>query len=111
MADGFIWFNLLSEDDSRSREFYSSLLGWQVDAEGMVAGENGPFAQISRVPGQGDSKWVPYAQVDDVEAAAERARKLGAEIVKPLSEGPAGRYVAISDPGGGVLALWQPAAA
>ena len=53
--------------------------------------------------------WLAYVQVDDVDAAAEQASGLGAELVKPRTRGPAGDYVVVRDPGGGIVALWTPA--
>ena len=74
----------------------------------MFAGDAGPFAAVGEQEGKVQG-WVPYVQVDDVDDAAQRAGKLGAEVLKPRTKGPAGDYTVIRDPGGATLALWQKA--
>jgi hypothetical protein len=51
-------------------------------------------------------------QVGDVAAATEKAKALGAKVVKDVSvvEG-AGRFSIITDPTGAMLGLWEPKAA
>jgi uncharacterized protein len=103
---GFVWFDLRTADPAGARDFYSSLLGWEADGNGMLAGENGPWAAIA----EGTSGWVPYVQVDDVDRATARARELGATVIGDRREGPAGIFTTITDPTGAALSLWQPAA-
>jgi predicted enzyme related to lactoylglutathione lyase len=50
---------------------------------------------------------VPYVQVDDLDAATERAEELGATALQAPVEGPAGTYRPVQEPGGGVFALFQ----
>lgn len=51
------------------------------------------------------SGWFPYVQVDDLGAATEKAIKLGATALQPATEGPAGTYTPILEPGGAVFPL------
>ena len=51
----------------------------------------------------------PTQQVDDVDAATKRAVKLGAEVLKQKTRGPAGDFSIVRDPGGAAVALWQKA--
>jgi predicted enzyme related to lactoylglutathione lyase len=52
--------------------------------------------------------WMAYVQVDDVAAATEKARSLGAAILQDRVEVPGyGRFTVFADPTGAVLALWQ----
>jgi predicted enzyme related to lactoylglutathione lyase len=112
MADGFVWLHNDGTNAARTRTFYSELLGWAaVEGPGgmaCLAGETGPFAEI-REAGAGTSGWVPYAQVDDVDAATRRAVELGARIVADKTRGPAGDFTILQDPGGASVALWQKA--
>lgn len=113
MASGFVWFDLRAKHPPAAADFYGKLLGWNVQPDGesaaTVAGESGPWAAI--VPqGPGEPAWVPYVQVEDVDSATERAVVLGAEVLQEATEGPAGRFSTIVDPGGAALALWQPRA-
>ena len=112
MSQAFVWFDNNSNDPAASSAFYEELLGWQ-QTEGpgglpFLTGDAGPFAAMAdaedRIHG-----WVPYAQVDDVDAATERAVKLGAEVLREKSAGPAGDFSIVRDPGGAAIALWQKA--
>ena len=108
----FVWFHNNSENTVASSEFYSKLLGWKaVDGPpgmAMFAGDAGPIAGIGAKEGK-IAGWVPYAQVDDVDAATKRAVKLGAEVLKQKTRGPAGEFSIVRDPGGATVALWQKA--
>jgi hypothetical protein len=53
--------------------------------------------------------WIPYAQVEDVDAATRKAQKLGATVLKEKTRGPAGEFSIVRDPGGAAIALWQKA--
>lgn len=111
MSDAFVWFHNSSEKPAESKVFYEKLLGWKP-SEGpagmtMFAGNQGPFAGLA--PKEGDAGWVPYVQVDDVDAATRKAVKLGAVLVREKQRGPAGDYSVVRDPGGATIALWQKA--
>lgn len=51
--------------------------------------------------------WLPYAEVDDVGAATDRARALGAAVLLEPREGPAGWRSVVATAAGGELAFWQ----
>jgi uncharacterized protein len=107
MSEGFVWFSLGTQDPGRAREFYASLLDWEIGEEGMVAGRERPWAAIEE-GGDGRSGWLPYVNVPDVDAATERAKELGASLLTEKTRGPAGDFTTIADPTGAPLALWQP---
>lgn len=103
---GFVWFDNRSAQPDSTTQFYADLLGWNAtDGPGMkmFAGESGPVAGVS----SGQGGWLPYAQVEDVEAAVARAEELGATTLEAIAQGPAGRYAVVQDPGGARVALWQ----
>lgn len=111
MTPGFVWFHNSSAHPKESSTFYQELLGWNV-ADGppgmtMLAGPDGPFAAVAAR--SGPAGWIPYAQVADVDAATERARRLGATVLQARTRGPAGDFTIVSDPGGAAIALWQKA--
>jgi hypothetical protein len=113
MTGSFVWFDLRTNDHARSQRFYEQLLGWEFAAQDggptMVNGEEGPWALVADAPGKG-SFWLPYVQVDDVEAATKSAVELGATVRQDRTAGPGGTFSVIADPTGAELALWQPAA-
>jgi uncharacterized protein len=51
--------------------------------------------------------WLPYIEVDRVEAMTERARALGASVLLEPREGPTGWRSVISTPAGGEIGLWR----
>ena len=110
MSKPFVWFHNSNEKPADSAKFYEKLLGWKPAAGPpgmtMFAGESGPFAGIGEKDGKATG-WVPYAEVDDVDAATKRAVQLGAEVVKEKTRGPAGEFSIVRDPGGASIALWQ----
>lgn len=119
MSSPFVWFDLRSDDGEAARDFYAELLGWptqDVEAGGpmltMFAGEDGPWGAVAEPPAAAKgAHWLPYVQVDDVDLATTKATELGATVLQERTEGPAGSFVAIADPGGAPIALWQPASA
>lgn len=111
MADPFVWFDLRTKDAPRTRAFHERLFGWDIvevpagDATVPMIGGDQPWASLV-----GDAEhvgWFPYVQVDDLEVATEEAKKLGATVLQPAKEGPAGTYTPIREPGGAVFALFQ----
>jgi uncharacterized protein len=64
-----------------------------------------------RVPGA-PSSWLAYVEVDNITAATQKAKSLGAKITMDVMELPGiGWMSIIVDPTGATLALWKPAAA
>ena len=54
------------------------------------------------------SAWLPYVEVSDINAATEKAKALGAQVIKDVTEVPqAGWFSIIADPTGAVLGLWK----
>lgn len=112
MSNAFVWFHNSNGKPKDSVSFYEKLLGWKPAAEGppgmtMFAGESGPFAAVGDK--QGAIGWIPYVQVDDVDAATAKATKLGATVLEKKARGPAGDFSVVRDPGGAAFALWQKA--
>ncbi|MDD9946216.1 MAG: hypothetical protein OXU20_34550 [Myxococcales bacterium] len=111
MSQAFVWFHNGSTKPSDSVEFYRSLLGWKrtdgPPGMTMFAGDQGPFAAVGAE--EGVVGWIPFAQVDDVDAATRKATTIGATVIKEKARGPAGEFSIIRDPGGAAIALWRKA--
>ena len=59
------------------------------------------------VPGA-PSSWLAYVVVDDVKTSTEKARSLGAQVMKDVTEVPGmGWFSIIVDPTGAALGLWK----
>ena len=60
------------------------------------------------IPGA-PSAWLAYVLVDDIAAATEKAKSLGATVIKEVTEVlGAGWLSIIVDPTGAALGLWKP---
>ena len=113
MPNPFIWFDHRSDDPSGAGAFYAKLLDWKPSSQGppgMTAFSEGdqPWSGMTASE-ELPAGWLPYVAVDDLDTAARRAEKLGASVLKARTRGPAGDFVVIRDPAGGVLALWTAA--
>jgi uncharacterized protein len=93
---------------------YSELCGWLPEAVETGAGrylafEFGAALAAGMVESGGRHPlWLPYVEVDRVDQATDRARRLGASVAVEPREGPAGWRSVVSTPCGGELAFWQP---
>ena len=98
----------------RACAFYTRLFGWRVEtiqtcAGGYVAVDLGdPVGGGVVEHDQECAFWLPYVEVADVAQATHRARLLGATVLLPPREGPAGWRAVLAPPAGGEIALWQP---
>jgi hypothetical protein len=104
----------MTNDVAKAKAFYGKLFDWELeDVPGMdytlikVGEGTGGGMMKNPVPGS-PSSWLAYVLVDDVAAATEKAKSLGAAVHKEVTEIPdIGRFSVIADPTGAVLALWE----
>jgi predicted enzyme related to lactoylglutathione lyase len=94
--------------------FYERLCGWRPEQIRTSAGSytalgigGGVAGGIVQRPTE-RSLWLPYVEVEQIAAATERARRLGARVLLEPREGPAGWRSVVATPAAGELALWQP---
>jgi catechol 2,3-dioxygenase-like lactoylglutathione lyase family enzyme len=102
--------DLHTTDPGASRAFYVDVLGLEVAMDlGWIvtfSAPGGSNAQISLMSHDATAPVQPDVsiEVDDVDAAHDRARSLGHEVVYPLTDEPWGvRRFFVRDPGGTVL--------
>ena len=108
-----VHLELHTPDLARARTFYEALCGWEP--ERIQANESQYHAlMLGRGLGGGMVEcptprplWLPYVDVDDVRAALDRARALGARVVLEPREGPSGWRAVLAAPCGAEIALWQ----
>ena len=116
MANPFVHVELNTTDFNRARDFYSKLFDWQLQDVPMPGGTytligvgngTGGGMMAHPVPGA-PSTWMAYVQVDDIKAATDKAKSLGATVCRDVTEVPnAGWFSIIQDPTGAVLGLWK----
>jgi hypothetical protein len=117
VANAFVHVELQTTDLPKAKEFYQRLFDWKLEDAPM--GNGGSYTMIDVGQGTGGgmmnnpapgipSHWLAYVDVDDVGAATEKARALGATIAQEKMEVPDfGWFSVIIDPTGAALALWQ----
>ena len=114
MAAPVVHLELHTPELARARAFYAQLCGWRPEPV-VAAGRSYLALDLGRGVGGGMVEcgterplWLPYAEVGDVGAATERARRLGASILLEPREGPAGWRSVVASPAGAEIAFWQP---
>ena len=108
-----VHLELHTPDLSAASAFYSELLEWQVEPIGhrwgtyhawrLGDGLGGGIVEC----GTARAAWLPYVEVEQIAAATDRARDLGASMLLGPREGPAGWRSVLWTPSGGEIALWQ----
>jgi predicted enzyme related to lactoylglutathione lyase len=117
----FIWYELMTPDVEAAKRFYHEVVGWSAQDMPM---ENGAYtmfeaagAGVGGAMSLGDEhkaqgvppNWTAYICVDDCDAAAEKAKTLGGNVLRPPSDIPGiGRFAVIADPHGAVTAIMKP---
>jgi len=117
MANPFVHIELHTGDLAKAKAFYSSLFDWKVQDIPMPDGGSytminvgeGTGGGMMRTPASGvPPHWLAYVGVDDVAAATEKARALGAAVVQDVVEVAGYGWLSIlTDPTGATFALWQ----
>jgi uncharacterized protein len=118
----FSWTDLTTTDQDAAKAFYGGLFGWEFEdfpvgggavySMARLGGKD--VAAISAQPQQmreagAPPTWNSYVTVESADAASERARELGANVVSPpFDVMDAGRMAVLRDPEGAFLMLWQP---
>ncbi|HEY4021810.1 MAG TPA: VOC family protein [Pseudonocardiaceae bacterium] len=110
----FIFMDLRTTDQDRTKHFYGELFGWSVtDSPGgaLFTDQDGPWGGLTQLA-EADPRrpqWIPYAPVSDLADALRRAVELGATVVRERVDLPQGSVAVIDDPSGASMALWQSA--
>jgi hypothetical protein len=117
MPNPFVHVELNTTDLPKAKAFYSQLFDWKLDDMPMPGGTytlinvgsgTGGGMMQHPVPGA-PSAWLAYVQVDDIKAATQKAKSLGADIKMEVTEIPnVGSFSIFTDPTGAALALFKP---
>jgi predicted enzyme related to lactoylglutathione lyase len=122
MAHGsFVWYDLLTTDPKAAAIFYSKVVGWGtqdsqvpgVDYTMFTMGDL-PIGGLAVLPESARAMkmppmWTGYVAVDDVDATAAKAEKLGGKIYMGPHDIPqVGRFAVIGDPQSASLSLFHP---
>ena len=109
-----VHLELHTPDQVRASAFYAQLLDWRPEVVHASAGSYrslDPSPELSGGVVECETRrplWLPYVEVEDVEAATARATELGASVLLSPREGPAGWRSVVTDGASGEIAFWQP---
>jgi predicted enzyme related to lactoylglutathione lyase len=117
----FVWHELLTSDAEGAKKFYGGVLGWKTKAfaagapgyQIWLAGEKevgGVMGFTDEMKKAGVSPhWLGHVCVDDVDATIEKAKGLGAKVLKPPMDIPTvGRFCIFADPQGVAVSAYAP---
>lgn len=114
----FCWNELHSRDLDASMGFYREVFGW--DAQTHPAGAHGgaytefllggvaiagAMPMPPMVPADAPTYWLVYFAVDGCDTSAAKAQSLGATVLVPGTDSPAGRFAVLMDPQGATFAI------
>jgi uncharacterized protein len=107
----FAWYELVTTDMKSARTFYANVMGWDVldtlashspytffTAGNSLVGGLMELTSDARQSGVG-SGWIAYVEVSDVDAIAERVKRLGGAVHVPPRDVPGiSRFCILADP-------------
>jgi uncharacterized protein len=112
-AHPVVHLELHTDDLPGARAFYAELFGWRPE---QIHAREGIYNALEMGGGVGGgivectterALWLPYVEVDRIDKATERARRLGGSVLMGPREGPAGWRSVVASPAGGEIAFWQ----
>lgn len=117
----FIWYELMTNDAERARDFYASVVGWDIKSNPsgdldyrMISAAVGPVAGLLPLTAEMQSSgtrpcWAGYIMVDDVDATVGAATAAGGSVNMPPWDIPVvGRVAFIADPQGVTFYIMKP---
>jgi uncharacterized protein len=119
MANPFVHVELHTRNVPKAKKFYSRIFDWKLKdvpvpnfgtytTIGVGRKGTGGGLMKQRIPGA-PSDWMPYVHVEDIDKATKKAKRLGARVMRGVTEvAGMGWLSIIFDPTGAVLGLWEP---
>lgn len=120
----FSWAELATSDPIGAKGFYGSLFGWTAVDSSMGPGPEDIYTRLQidgsdvgalykMLPEQAAvgvlPNWLGYVTVSHADDVAKQARALGGAVVaEPFDVMSYGRMAILQDPGGAMIAVWQP---
>ena len=116
MGNPVVHFEIGGKDAQKMREFYGELFDWELEVHDMMGGYTtaavgeggigGGLVQCS--PPMPPNYTAFYVQVDDVQAALDKAGSMGATTLLPPTPIPGiGTMGMFSDPDGNAIGLFK----
>jgi predicted enzyme related to lactoylglutathione lyase len=120
MADGFIWYELVTNDMDKAVDFYKKVVGWAIKDSGMpgvrymLFGKDGKdVGGIMTWAGAGAPRmppeWMGHIRTAQLDAELQAVAADGGVIVKPAQDIPGvGRFAVVMDPQKVKYLLFEP---
>lgn len=116
-----VWRDLTVNNAVQVRDFYQTVVGWQVEAcdmgdysdFSMLAADDECVAGVCHHRGVNEGippQWLQYVQVENLDDCISKAKSLGGEIVYGPKTLAGQHFCVVRDPAGAVLALCGPRA-
>ena len=115
----FSWYELITTDMAAARQFYAKVVGWGAReasapdlAYTLFTADDVAVSGLMDLPEHARKmgatpRWMGYVGVDDVDAAADRIKRLGGAVYVPPTDSNIGRISVVADPQTATLALVQ----
>ncbi len=106
----FTWYELMTTDMAAARTFYAEVVGWGAQdastpdlAYSLFTAAKAAVGGLMELPADARKmgatpRWMGYVGVDDVDAAAERIKRLGGAVYVPPTDTNIGRISVVADP-------------
>jgi uncharacterized protein len=115
MGNPVIWFEIISADAAKLRDFYGSVFGWTFNADNPfnygiadTGAGSGIGGGVGAPMGPGAGYVTFYVSVPDIDAALAQITARGGKIVQPKTTVPNGPTLAhFSDPSGHRIGLLE----
>jgi len=117
----FVWYEDLAKDPKAAIDFYTEVVGWKTQPFNeaghdyvMWVGSQGPLGGVMKLPDDAAKMgipphWMAHVQVENVDATAALAQKLGGTVHKEPTDIPTvGRFAVIGDPQGAFVSIFTP---
>jgi uncharacterized protein len=115
----FAWYELITTDVAAAKRFYAKVVGWGAQdastadlAYTLFTAGDAAVSGLMDLPEQARKmgatpRWMGYVGVDDVDAAADRIKRLGGAVYVPPTDSNIGRISVVADPQTATLAVVQ----
>jgi hypothetical protein len=114
MGKPVIHFEIGCRDIAKTKAFYATLFGWQIQPPGPSSAvetdsPGGIDGRITALDQKTHGYVTIYIQVDDLQACLDEAESLGGKtLVKPMALPDGRRFAWLSDPDGNTIGIITP---
>jgi predicted enzyme related to lactoylglutathione lyase len=114
MGKPVIHFEIGCRDIAKTKAFYATLFGWQIQPPGPSAAvetesPGGIDGHLTSLGHEAHNYVTIYIQVDDLQASLDEAESLGGKtLVKPVALPDGRRFAWLADPDGNTIGIITP---